>query len=84
MLLGIHAGFFLVMGIFLLLFPPTYMDRLGPSPQGPQVVLMNLMLGWSVVFWIWALVIALGSSNPVRSDVAQHDPRTGPGSPAVG
>jgi hypothetical protein len=46
-------------------FLPMIIALIRKSPDVPMVILINLLLGWSVVGWIVALVMACGNRQPI-------------------
>lgn len=54
--------------ILCIYFIPTLLAVLKRSPHLSQIAITNLLLGWSIIFWIFSFRLAMGwdqvSENP--------------------
>jgi hypothetical protein len=84
----VHApyrpGFVNVTGLIVLYFLPTLIAGLRRSTMTLWVALIDLLLGWTVVGWIVALVMAIASSRKPPSGVVNVPPPAPPSSSPPG
>ncbi len=78
----VHApyrpGFVNVTGLILLYFLPTIIAGLRRSTMTLWVALIDLLLGWTVVGWIVALVMAIASARRQPNGQTPPAPPTTP------
>jgi len=80
----VHApyrpGFVNVTGLIVLYFLPTIIAGLRRSTMTVWVALIDLLLGWTVVGWIVALVMAIASA---RQQANGQGPPASPTTPSL-
>jgi hypothetical protein len=64
------------LGLYLL---PVLIGSARRAPDLAAVAVINILLGWTIGFWIWALVLALRSPPPAAAVVQVYPPPTGSG-----
>jgi|SRR5215472_10950934 len=74
---------FALLGV--LYFLPTIVALVRHSPNAGMVIVVNLFLGWSLVGWVVALVLAVKPTQPqvvvVQQPVVYHPPQPPPQGP---
>lgn len=53
---GPFAGVILLLAAFVIYFAPTFVAAKRGHPNGTSIFLLNLLLGWSLIGWVVALV----------------------------
>lgn len=69
-------------GAILLYFVPVFVAALRSKTHPGGVVVVNILLGWTVIGWIVAL--AMAASGPVTKDVVPSVPTTSPRAGSTG
>lgn len=75
-----HMGAAIIGGILILLVAlamyvlPTIVAMMRKHPQLAPIALVNIVLGWSFIGWIVALVWALTNPQPQQTVIIQQPP----------
>ena len=61
--LGVLTGFLFVVLLFIIYFLPAFIAGCRAHGDHTNILILNLLLGWSLVGWIVALVWALSKED---------------------
>jgi Superinfection immunity protein len=67
-LIRLTGGLWLLLILLLFYFLPTLKGMFRPDADLRRIALVNLFLGWTVIGWLVAIVMADGLTKPSRPD----------------
>lgn len=62
-----------ILGIALCVYlTPSAIALINRHPQRSQIFVTNLLLGWSILFWVFAFRMAMGWDNASRTSESSN------------